>query len=69
MVVFDGVYCRLMIFVRCGCGWRGLFHRRVVKLGSWWISHFGIPRLVDYWQIYRYEWRQWSKFLGPLCNN
>jgi hypothetical protein len=31
-----------------GGGWRGLFHHRVVKLGSWWISHshFGIRRLI-----------------------
>jgi hypothetical protein len=27
-------------------GWRGLFHRRVVKLGSWWISHLGIRRSI-----------------------
>lgn len=26
-------------------------------------------RLVDYWRIYRYEWRQWRNFLGRLCNN
>jgi hypothetical protein len=48
MVVFDGVYCRLIFF---RCGWRGLFHRRVNELGNWWISHFGIRRLVDYWRI------------------
>jgi hypothetical protein len=24
----------------------GLFHRRVVKLGSWWISHLGIRRSI-----------------------
>jgi hypothetical protein len=59
---FDGVYCQLIIFVPCGCGWR-----EVIKLGSWWISHFGIPRLVDYWKmIYRYEWRQWSKLGGSV---